>query len=258
MKLLDVLRPALSIVGSSAVRADRTALLAAIAAVPAAERAVTDARATLDRLQAVIGKADDAARTAADAQRAAEGARQRWISRGCEYSAALEHHRLAEVAAEATRAAEHAAADVRAVSQELRHAEQTIQEAQSQVRDCEHGIASQIGAIIASEEAALFEQYAQATDEVRTLRVKLMALHSILDPWTPHGNAIAPTREGAAMVDAALQRGVIANWDQERDSTRVREWEESPRRDEPMILFEQCVARWRDRAAALRANPDAE
>lgn len=254
---MRLLHAALSVVGAAPPkRPGRERLKSALAAQATAKQAVIEARATVERLEAVIKAADDAAHTATQAARAVTDARTAWVQGGCQYSVARELQVLEDTAAEAARAAGRAAANTKPVSPELRRAQSAIDDARNHVRDCEHAITSEIGLIIAQEESALFEQYAQAADELRTLRVKLMALHSVVDAWRPHGDSIAPSREGAAMVDASLERGRIANWEQERESARPRHWVDEPQSDPAMGVFEECTARWRDRAAALRADPE--
>jgi hypothetical protein len=254
MKLLEALRPTLALVSSSAPRADRAGLRAALAARVNKQREVAEARETHDRRQTVLTAADAAARQAADATHRAKEARQRWVRNGC-LSAVPEHHDLEGAAAEAVRAAQSAAADADAVSRELVRARDAVDCAQSDLRSCESAISAAIGEIIATEEAPLLERYADAATELRALRVQLMALQRVVDPWQQHPDA-APSSEGARLVDAALKRGLIVPWDAERESTRVREWQEEPGRDEPRAMFEQFVAGWRDRASKLRVDPE--
>jgi hypothetical protein len=194
----------LSLVGSG--RADRTALLAAIADLDAAQREKSAPRETLDRLQAVVDRADDAARAAAGAQRAAEEARKRWISGGCEYSAALEHHALVERAAELTRAAEHAAADARAVSREAQRAEEAIRQAESQVRDCEGGISSKIANVIFEEQKLKIARLEAILAELPEAWLDVLAVDEFFDPWRRSSDGLR-SDQAHAQVAPVLQRG---------------------------------------------------
>jgi hypothetical protein len=245
----------LSIVGSE--RPDRAPLRSAIAAQAQAQQVVIGARKTLERLQAVIDQADDAAQAAAKSRQKVNEARKAWVANGCNFAGTLEIQALEEDAAEKAKAAQSAALNAEAVSQQVRRAKSVLDDATSDVRSRELEIADAMGALLVEEESSLLQKYAQSADELRALRVQVMALHTLVDPWRPHRDAVAPSREGASLVDAALQRGTIQSWDTERDASRPRHWADEPSRDEAMELFAECLQRWRERAQALRENPNA-
>src|SRR5580692_6774864 len=87
---------------------DRAPLKAAIAARAAELQEIADARAALERLQAVVDRADDASRAAAATTRAANDFRRAWVAGGCKHSESRELQTLEDAAQEAARIAERA------------------------------------------------------------------------------------------------------------------------------------------------------
>ncbi|MGO9039044.1 MAG: hypothetical protein ACLQKH_13760, partial [Steroidobacteraceae bacterium] len=137
----------------ASVGSNRERLRHAITARDAAQQAVIEARATLERLETVVKVGDDAARAAADERRAATEARNAWVRSGCSYSAARELQSLEDSAAEAGRVAERAALDTAAVCKELARAQDAVQSRQNDIRHCEAEISIAVGVILAEEAA---------------------------------------------------------------------------------------------------------
>jgi hypothetical protein len=235
-------------------RPGRERLRAAIASRDAAQHAVTQTRATLERLQTVVDQADDAAREAADATQLAKQGRERWVRDGC-LANAREHQTLGDTAAEAVRAAERAALDANSVRGELARTLDVLRSAEFDLRGCEAEISSAVGAIIAAEAEPLFQRYAQIASEYRQLRFKLMALQRALDPGKYDDHQEAKSSEGARMVEEAMTRGVILPWDRERDNARGSDFVGGHAgRDDGAL--EDLVMRHRARALRLRADPE--
>jgi chromosome segregation ATPase len=154
--------------------------LDAIAARTEAQRKVVESRETLARLQAVIDQADTAARTAAKATREASAARQLWVRDGCLENARA-HHTLADAATEATRAAESSGRDADAVRKELARAEQAIESAQSNFRDCDNRVKQVVFAGFIDEMAPTLERRARLLAEVHDCDIAIRGLVEYLD-----------------------------------------------------------------------------
>jgi hypothetical protein len=254
---MKLLHAALAVVGGAhAERPGREQLKAALASLDSAQQAVSEARERCARLQAIINASDDAARTAANATREANASRERWVRDGC-ISNAREHRALADAAAEATRTAERAALDAKAVSQELARAQSALESRELEIRGSDATVSAEIGAIIAMEEAAsLLQRYEESTNESRALRFQIKALQRVVDP-DQYEDATAKSPVGARLVDDVLTRCRLLPWSQERDNARGTDFVSGHvGRDEAAL--EELASRWRARAAALLEDPDAE
>lgn len=251
-------RPALAVVGDSSSGRDRVALKAAIAARDAARQAVIEARETLERLQAIIDQADDAARTAASATSKAGETRKAWVRNGCTYSATRELQGLDDAAAEAARTAQSAALNADAVRKQFGRAEEAVKSKENDIQRCEEEITAAISVILAQEAAPLLERFEQLAEEYRGLRAQIMGLDlALTPPWRlENKNRILPTAAAAELVANAMERASIRSWHAERESARAIDFVRGHvGRDEATL--EELAARWRDRAAALRRDPDA-
>jgi hypothetical protein len=248
---------ALSVVGASANRPDREKLKTAIAARQTAQQAVVESRETVERLQAVVDQADDAARTAATATHEATEARRQWVRGGCVHSASRELEHLDAVAAEAADVAKRAAVDANVIGKTgtLASAQSVLQSSQADVRYREKEIATETGAILAEEAAPLLAQLERAAAEYRLLRSQVKALQRVLDP-PMYTDATAKSQDGARAIMAALVRATIRSWDEERDAADARDFVDGERGRDAATL-EQMTLKWRERAAQLRADPDA-
>jgi hypothetical protein len=249
---------ALSVVTSSN-RPGRERLKAAIAARSRAQRAVTESGETVARLAAVIRNSDDAARAAANATHQATEARREWVRNGCKHSESRALQAIDDAAAEAARAAELAGrdADVINKTRALAHAESAVGSQQADLRGAEDDIGAAIGAILADELAPDLELLERLAADYRAARIRIMALMKLLNPskwaYTPDRCASVAAYD---LIDAALGRATIKPWDEERDAADARDFVDGARgRDAEML--EQLRSKWRDRAAQLRADPDA-
>jgi chromosome segregation ATPase len=215
--------------------------LAAIAERTEAQRKVVESRETLARLQAVIDKADGAARAAAKATREASEARQLWVRDGCLENARA-HHTLADAATEATCAAESSGRDADAVRKELARAEQAIESAQSNFRDCDNRVKQVVFAGFINEMAPTLERRARLLAEVYDCDLAIRGLVEYLDGVSGV--------EARRLEDAAERDGLkgIPTYSVTSTGTVV-----SQPPDEVLALTRV----WRERAAQLRADPDA-
>jgi hypothetical protein len=251
-------RPALAVVDSAPVpaeRADRAPLKAALAARDQAIQAVIEARETLGRLESVVQVSNDASRAAADDAHAANESREQWVRGGCKPSEGLALQVLTKKADESARVAEREAVTAKAASREVARARDLVAYAQGEVRFREKDVAAEIGLIIAREqEMPLLQRYIAHMSEGRALRVQVMALSRVIAPGE-YENQIARSPEGARLVDAALERAAIKSWDKEREDAQAHDFVHGPRgRDEAML--EELASRWRARAAQLRQDPE--
>jgi hypothetical protein len=217
--------------------------LDAIAARTEAQRAVTKAGDTLERLQAVVRVSDDAAHAASAAARAANQARTRWVQNGCPYSGARELQALDDAAAESARAAERAGRDADAVSKELSRAEQAIESAQSNFRDCGNRVKQVIFMGFIDEMAPTLERRARLLAEVHDCDIAIRGLVEYLDGVSGI--------EARRLEDAAERVRIepISSYTVNHSGKLL-----SQPPDEVLRL----AAEWRDRAAQLRADPDSD
>ncbi len=251
MKLLHMLRAT-----SPTPLPSRERLKSALAARAAAQGEVVKAREMLGRLQAVVAASDQAARAAAHATCAADEFRKQWVRGGCKHSESRELQALTDAAAEAAKAAQTTSINAAAVCKELARAQDAVQSRQNDIRHCEAEISIAVGVILAEEAAPLLLRFERIAEEYRAVRIEIKALQRVLDPGR-YEDAMAKSDEGARLVDAALGRGAILSWDKERDAAQAHDFVEGARgRDEAAL--EKLMARWRERAQALRANPDAQ
>jgi hypothetical protein len=243
MKLLASVRGR-SHFGTARPGPDRTRLMAAMAARDQAQQAVNAQRETVERLQAVIDRAEDAARAASEATQQANDARQRWVRDGCLQNA-REHHALAEAAAESARVAQSAGADADAVRKELRRAQDTIDARQSEVRSAEHEVTAAISLVVAEESAELLAELEAAAATYRQLREQAMAVSLVLaKPFgLDYRNRSNPSAEGERVVDAAIERAEIESWSKHVDNRR-----------DPQAYVDALTAPWRARIAELRGG----
>jgi hypothetical protein len=239
------MRPLLSILKKPAP--DHSRLVAAIAARDQAKQAVNEQHETVARLQAVIERADEAARAASDATRAANDARQKWVRDGALQNA-KEHHALSEAATEAAQVAQRAGADADAVRRELRRAQDDIDSRHVAVRGAEDEITAAIGVIIAEESAELLAEFEAAAATYRQLREKAMAVSlTLAKPFgLDYRNRMNPTHEGETVVDAAIERASIKSWDRHVDS-----------HGDASAYLATLTAPVRARIEALRGEPNA-
>jgi hypothetical protein len=244
-----MLRPAS---GPAAERRER--LRAALTARDQARQAVVDAGAVVERIGGLIAAANDASRRADQADAAHTAALKMWGRNGCDPVDAGEHERLAAIALEAARAVDAAKATATEASKNWARAEDAVRARQSDIGHCEVEISSVIGEIIATEQEAIFERYAQVANEYRQLRFQLVALHRALDP-NKFDDQGARSTEGARLVEVALGRGAIKSWDQERYSAQSSDFVAGTRGADEGRL-EELTAHWRARALALCANPE--
>lgn len=236
---------------------NRERLKAAISAQNVVRQEVTEARAALERLQAVIHESDDAARAAANAARKETEARNAWVRGGCTFSAARELQALTDEAAQASRAAESAARNADAVSKQLSRAEDAVRSNESNVGHCEIEISASIGIILAEEAAPLLKRLEQLAEEYRAQRAKVMGVSMVLArPWALDRNKMNPSWEGERAITEALQRAAIKNWDDERQSIVLADKFDGSGVGNDREL-DELTSQWRARAAALRENPDA-
>jgi hypothetical protein len=255
--MLSRFKAALSVVVAPSNRPDREKLKAAIAARQTAKQAVTDAHETVERLATVVRTSDDAARLASDATQRATESRREWVRGGCVWSGARELQALDDAAAQAARVAESAARDADAIrkTQTLAHAEGVLQSAQTDVRAAEKGISEAIGEIIASEQSDLLDQFERAAKEYLVLRFQVQALLRVVDPpWD--ADARSKSAAGARVIREAMNRAHIASWDDERSSADAHDFVEGALGHDTALLA-QASAPWFERAAQLRADPDA-
>jgi hypothetical protein len=236
----------LSILKSVKPEPNRERLKAAFEARARAQQAVNEQHETVARLQAVIERADEAARAASDATRAANDGRQKWVRDGALQNA-KEHHALSEAATEAAQVAQRAGADADAVRRELRRAQDDIDSRHVAVRGAEDEITAAIGVIIAEESAELLAEFEAAAAEYRRLREQAMAVSLVLaKPWgLDYKNRMNPSAEGENIVDAAMERASIKTWDRHVDGQR-----------DPQAYVDALTAPLRARIAALRGEPN--
>ena len=216
--------------------------LDAIAARTEAQRSVTAAGETLERLQAVVRVSDDAAHAASATARAANEARTRWVQNGCPYSGARELQGLDDIAAESARAAERAGRDAAAVSKELARAEAAIRSAESDFRDCERRVKQVIAMGFVDEMAPTFERRKRLIAELQACEVEIRGLVEYADGVS----GIA-----AQMIEAILARDGLKGIPTYSVTSTGTVVSQPP--DEVLALTRV----WRERAAQLRADPDA-
>jgi hypothetical protein len=217
--------------------------LDAIAARTEAQRSVTAAGETLERLQAVVRVSDDAAHAASAAARAANEARTRWVQNGCPYSGARELQGLDDIAAESARAAERAGRDAAAVSKELARAEEAIRSAESELRDCERRVRRIIALEFVEELAPTLDRRARLLSEVHAADIEIHGLMEYLDEVS---------NEAAQRLEAAVSRVRIESIPTYSVTSTGTVVSRPP--DEVLALTRV----WRERAAQLRADPDSE
>jgi hypothetical protein len=244
---LSILRPATS--------PNRERLATAIAARKAAEISANEARATLQRFEAVISTADDAARAATLAKQAAEQARQHWVRNGCSYSAAVEHQKLSDSAKELARSAEDSAANAKAVVKEFQRAREAVADAEKEIRWKDEDIRDAESMIVVDEAADILARGQRFKEQYQEWRLDAQALWCVLNKSKNLRNE--PCGQAADLVLSAIDKAAIPTWEQDRDHRISAEFVSGSgeRKDG---AFEQAVARWRERLMAVRGNPDAE
>jgi hypothetical protein len=250
---------ALSVVGSSSNRPDRAQLRAAIVARDDAQRMLDEDRLALDRLQEVIDRAADASRVALSAKLKANEARRRWVLDNCPDSASSSLQSLDDAASAAAQVAAVTAqdSDVITTTQGLERAEGNIRFSKKRLRGAEDGITGAIAVILAAEAAPLLRRFEQIAEEYRDIRAKVIGVRLVLEqPWSlDNKNKMNPAHEGERVVEAALARARIESFDRERAESRARD--SLNKTCDEQNWLDGLTAPWRERAKALRENPDA-
>jgi hypothetical protein len=231
-------------------RPGRGRLLAAISARDQAAQQVTNARETLERLEAIVRASDDAARAASTATREAVETRQRWVREGCKFSGAQELEVLDAAAAEKSRAAGAATVNADAVRKQLSRAQGEIQDAQTDLRSREGEIRGAVNEIIVAEAEPLFKRFERAAAEWRGLRAQVICLEQFI-ATREFSYANAPN---VRIVTDALERARIEPWDRERANPRASDHLNGTRHEQEWL--DSLTRPWRVRAEALLHDPD--
>jgi hypothetical protein len=251
--LLQVIRAGASVVAaalSPAARPNRARLRQAIAARDAAQQSVIEARETLERLQAIVDQADDAARASAKATQRANQFRNDWVRGGCKHSDSHELKVLASAAADESKAAQAAAIDANAVRKELARAQGEIQLRQSEVGEREEEIAAAINEILVAESWSLLEHFEAIAQQYRDVRARVVCLKTLLKIKEYSERHAANQR----IVDGVLDRCMIVAWDRERENPRARD--HLNRTHDEQDWLDGLTRPWLERAAQLRADPE--
>jgi hypothetical protein len=230
----------------------RERLSAAKAARAAAHRNVIDAHATLERLQVVVDKADDAATAAAEATQKANESRREWVKDGC-LNNARTHPRLSDVATELARAAELAAKDADVARPEYARVQSRVESLQIDLRGCDSTIRATCDAIIVAEQRNLLEELVQVADVYRAKRAKVVCLLNFLAPADRYDTSQDANR---SVVFDALERARIVDFERERENFVARDWLDKTNNEEKWL--DSMTAPLRERAEELMRDPDAK
>lgn len=243
-----------SVLGGGPVPRDenRERLAAAISKRDATQQLVNQARARVERLQAVVDESDKATRASAAATHEAREARQRWLDSGCTYTAAKTLQEADEAAAAAKAVADRTARDSAPVARELARSAENLRSLESvDLVGFVEQIATAMGLVLAqsSEARDLLARFERSADVYRTLRAELMALIRVLAPEWNEPQSAVKSYDAARIIRDSLYRGRIQSWEQERAEPRARDSLDGTAHDEAMI--ERLAARWRACAAKL-------
>jgi DNA repair exonuclease SbcCD ATPase subunit len=237
---------------------DDELLRSKIAARDETKRAITEKRASADRMQTAVGGATKDARESAAANRALKEFRSEYAIGGCKHSDLLKLQALENEAAEKAKVAERSAATAELVQRELVRLEDSIKSLELDLGGYEEQIAGARGLLLAQspEASALLADLEAIADQYRAKRAQVRGLVRVLHPAWNEPPSPAKSVDGANIIYESLQRAAIKSWDQERAGPRARDSLDGTHRDEEMI--EGHAAPWRARIAALREEPDAD
>jgi len=237
---------------------DLARLDAAKAALASAKKALTETRATFEHMQSIVCAGDEAARVASGASQKVNEARSDWVRAGCPYSGSREIQALEEVAADAARAAERAAADAKAVSEELRQIESELESRQADIGHAEHGITAAVSVLVAREAGPLLASFEQIAKEYREKRAQVIAVRDAMTrPWSlSNRNSMDPSHEGLWVIEASLERARIQTFDEELAGPRARDSLDKTSNVEQWLGA--LKAPWLALVAKLREDSDAQ
>jgi len=227
--LLGMLKPALAIVDSPA----RVRLRDAITARDVAIKALEDARSLVARIESVIDAAQDATRHATDADVAQSG---------CDPQGVAEGEKLATAADEAKRIADRAQVAAEAARKGLGQAQGAVSRAQSSLQEYENKIRYAIDLIFVDEFAPTLERLERLAAEYQACRVQARGLHDFV------GSAEAGRIIREAYGRASETVKPIPDYECTPAGTPI---------SAPPAEVLKLTAAWRERASALKMNPDA-
>ena len=236
--LLGMLKPALAIVDSPA----RVRLRDAITARDVAIKALEDARSLVARIESVIDAAQDATRHATDADVAAKTALAAWAQSGCDPQGVAEGEKLATAADEAKRIADRAQVAAEAARKGLGQAQGAVSRAQSSLQEYENKIRYAIDLIFVDEFAPTLERLERLAAEYQACRVQARGLHDFV------GSAEAGRIIREAYGRASETVKPIPDYECTPAGTPI---------SAPPAEVLKLTAAWRERASALKMNPDA-
>lgn len=218
---------------------DRSRLTAAFEARDRAQQTLDDAQAKYSRLEQVSHAGDVASRDASTALRAATEARQSWVRAGCPFAGHAEVQLLDGEAAAAGAAAESALLDTKAVREELRGAEAAVRNAEYELTRCADEIDNQIGLIQLEQFKATLEEFRQVSARRHQLHIEIRGFLEV----SLSGDASRHVEQ--VLYDCRVKS--ISDYGCSPQGTHVS----SPPRE---VL--ELAAKWRERAAQLRADPE--
>jgi hypothetical protein len=175
---------------------------------------------------------------------AAKTALATWAQSGCAPQGTAEHEKLATAADEAKRIADRAQVAAEAARKGMGQAQGAVSRAESDLQSCERRIKDEIGLIIVAEAAPTLERLEGLAKELQSCRVEVRAL---LD------YAEGASAEAARAVRAAFHRASAT-------VEPIADFACTPAGQQisaPPAEVLQLTAAWRERASALKMNPDA-